>query len=349
MSSDVPGQVAAFAWRSRDRQLAGSRGQPPVDSPMRDARDELAAADRGFIKDWAAAFRFNPYRNYRALTQSDAARLAADAASVCGPDVMHLWRRDGGVPLGMLRIVDLAWDTELYGRRMGRITHVCGELDSDSIRALVDQTDFAHLAVRVDASDVATQRALTRAGFYPADSMLTYLYDPGRGELPESPACRATRNYRYRLYEPSDRESVLRITAHCYARYAGRYHTDAWLAEKGPERYVRWAERCVDGHADQICIAESSKGRVVGYIAFRYDRRMHRLLGISCYGGAALGASRGGDYHSLLRCTLECPKAIPMHFAECQTQIDNYHVHRVYHALGLEYVRAEHTYHLQRG
>jgi len=319
-----------------------------LSAPVRNWCDGLAAADRNFVNDWAAAYRFNPYRNCPAISSTDSVRLVADAASGCAPDVTHLWRRNGDEPLGMLRIVDLAWDTELYGRRMGSISHLCGELDSDAIRRLIDETDFAHLAVRVDASDVAMQHTLTQAGFFPADSLLTYLYYPERGELPESPARRATRNYRYRLYEPSDRDSILQITAHCYARYAGRYLTDAWLAGKGAERYVRWAERCVDGYADQICIAES-RGRVVGYIAFRYDRRLYRLLGLSCYGGAALGASRGGDYHSLLRYTLQCPKAIPMHFAECQTQIDNFHVHHVYHGLGLEYVRAEHTYHLHRG
>ncbi len=316
--------------------------------PERNWHEELTAADRNFVNEWAAAYRFNPYRNYRAIAKADSIRLVADAATERGPGVTHLWRRNGNVPRGMLRIAELSWDTELYGRRMGSISHLCGDLDSDSLRLLIDETDFAHLAVRVDASDVAMQRTLTQAGFFPADSMVTYLYYPERGELPESAASRATCNYRYRQYEPSDRDSILRITAHCYARYAGRYHTDAWLAEKGPERYVRWAERCVDGHADQICIAEA-KGRVVGYIAFRYDRRLHRMLGLSCYGGAALGASRGGDYHSLLRYTLQCPKSIPMHFAECQTQIDNFHVHHVYHGLGLEYVRAEHTYHLHRG
>ena len=230
---------------------------------------------------------------------------------------------------------------------MGRITHVCGDLDGNAIRRLIGETSYDHLAVRVDASDVDTQRALCRAGFFLADSLLTYLYDPSRGPLPVPGTSSVKRTFKYRPYEPADRDSILKITAHCYSRYPGRYHADPWLKNQGRERYVLWAEKCMDEYADQICIAESN-GRVVGYIAFRYDRRLYRLLGVACYGGAALGASRGGDYASLLKYTLECPKVIPMQFAECQTQIDNYYVHRIYQELGLQYVRAEHTYHLHR-
>ena len=51
---------------------------------------------------------------------------------------------------------------------------------------------------------------------------------------------------------------------------------------------------------------------------------------------------------NLLRYTLLCEKEIPWHWAECVTQIDNFGVQRIYQALGLEYVRAEHTYHLHR-
>lgn len=306
-----------------------------------------AASDKTFVDEWAADYAFNPYRNYPLITAADATQVLADEAFDDGAGITRLWHRPDDLPAGLLRVVDLPWDTRLYGRRMGRITHICGDLDGEEIRRLLDTTSYDHLAARVDASDLGTQRALSRAGFFLADSLLTYLYDPSRGPLPGNAAASCNRDYHYRPYEASDRDSVLRITEHCYARFPGRYHTDPCLSDKGAERYVLWAEKCMDEYADQICIAES-KGRVVGYIAFRYDRRLYRLLGIGCYGGAALGASRGGDYQSLLRYTLECPKIIPMHFAECQTQIDNYHVHRIYHDLGLRYVRAEHTYHLHR-
>ena len=307
----------------------------------------LGGSQRAFIDDWATGFRFNPYRNYPYVSAADSARLLADAAAEVSGDITHLWQTEGSTPAGMLRILDLSWDTALYGRRMGLITHICGDLDGAGIARLIDQTDFAHLAVRADVSNLETQHALARAGFLPADTILTYLHDPAENELVPPPSHRVTRHYVYRPYDPSDRESILRITAHCYARYPGRYHSDPSLSDKGPDRYVLWAEKCMDGFADQICVAES-RGRVVGYIAFRYDRRLYRMLGLGCYGGAALGASRGGDYASLLRYTLECPKRIPMHFAECQTQIDNYRVHRIYQDMGLHYVRAEHTYHLRR-
>lgn len=306
----------------------------------------LGESERAFVDEWARSYRYNRYRNYPLISATEAVRVLADSAAEPGPDATQLWQRDGDTPVGLVRIVNLPWDTALYGRKMGRITHLCGDLNGEEIRNLIEDTEFKHLAARVDASDLDGQRALTKAGFFPADSILTYLYHPASGAPPEPLVNDSTREYTFRAYEPADRDSVLRITSQCYARYPGRYHADPLLQERSAQRYLRWAEKCVDGAADQICVSES-KGRVVGYLAFRYDRTLYRVLGMGCY-GEGLGASRGGDYLRLLRYTLMCNKAIPWQFAECDTQIDNFPVHRIYQELKLDYVRAVHTYHLHR-
>ena len=102
----------------------------------------------------------------------------------------------------------------------------------------------------------------------------------------------------------------------------------------------------MDGEADTIWVSES-KGRVVGYLAFRYNRLLHKVLGMGCY-GAGLGASRGGDYQALCRHALIFTEDIAWQCAEFETQIDNYAVNRIYNDLKFEYVHAEHTYHLHR-
>jgi hypothetical protein len=307
----------------------------------------LDGVERQFVDAWAGSFAFNRYRNFSLISATEAAQVLAESAAEAGTDVTRLWRCEGSRPLGMLRIVDLPWDTDLYERKMGRITHLCGDLDGESISHLLDRTDFDHLAVRVDASDLPTQRAVTQAGFFPVDSILTYLYHVDREDPPEATAANSARSFIYRPYKAADRDSILRITSRCYARYHSRYHADPLLREHSAARYLGWAEKYVDGEADQICVAESN-GRVVGFIAFRYDRPLYHVLDRGCY-GAGLGASLGGDYLNLLRYTLLCDKEIPWHWAECDTQIDNYAVHRIYQQLNLEYVRAEHTYHLHRG
>jgi hypothetical protein len=229
---------------------------------------------------------------------------------------------------------------------MGRITHVCGNLDAHAIRALLDQCPFDHLAVRVDASNADTQRALTEAGFFPVDSVLKFLHEPANGAPPEPAARRSRARQTFRKVEPRDRDDILRLTAETFVRYPGRYHADPWLRPKGTERYVGWAQKYVDGEADTIWVAES-KGRVVAYLAFRYNRTLLRVLGMGCY-GAGLGASRGGDYQSLCRHALMFTTDIAWQVAEFDTQIDNYRVHRIYRDLKFDYAYAEHTYHLHR-
>lgn len=306
----------------------------------------LTQAENSFVEAWARENRFNRYRNYPLISSSDAARVLTDNIATPGPDVTRLWLRHGNSIAGLIRIVDLPWDTALYGRRMGRISHLCGDLSDEEIRSLVDETDYEHLAIRIDASDSHTQQCIVKAGFFPVDSILTYLYYPAGVDLPDETDGRTTRQYTFRPYEPADRDRILHITSRSYGRYAGRYYADPLLRKRSAERYLEWARKCVDGEADQICVSECN-GRVVGYVAFRYDRSLYRVLGIGNY-GSGLGASSGGNYLKLLRYTLMCDKAIHWHFAECDTQIDNYHVHRIYQSLKLNYVRAEHTYHLHR-
>jgi hypothetical protein len=311
---------------------------------------DVAAFDpreTAFVEEWARSSPYNPYRNYRLISKAQASQVFAAAVLESGPTVTHLWHRDGATPTGLIRIAELPWDSELYGRKMGRITHIGGALDVDAIRALLDDTPFEHLAARADASDTDTQRALTEAGFFPADSVLKFIHYPSRGAPPEPVVRRSRARSTFRKYEAGDRDDILRLTADTYARYPGRYHVDPWLKSRSAERYVRWAEKYVDGEADTIWVSESN-GRVVGYLAFRYNRTFLRVLGMGCY-GAGLGASRGGDYQSLCRHALMTTRDIDWKFAEFDTQIDNYHVHRIYRDLKFDYVYAEHTYHLHRG
>lgn len=306
----------------------------------------LSEPERAFIDEWARSFPYNRYRNYPLISATDAARVLADAAAETGPDVVRLWRFQAAVPVGLIRVVELPWDTELYGRRMGRITHLCGDLDTAAVTALLDETPFDHLAVRVDASDLGTQRLLTEAGFFKVDSILRYLHHRDRGDPPEPAYRRSRLKYTFRPYEPTDREGILRITAQSYARFPGRYTADPSLRKHSADRYLRWAQEYVDGMADTIWVSESNR-RVMGYLAFRYDRRLYETLGLGCY-GSGLGASRGGDYLKLCRHALVTTTDIDWRCAEFETQIDNYAVHRIYRDLKLDYVHAEHTYHLHR-
>jgi hypothetical protein len=314
--------------------------------PQPIAAEDLGAAEIAFVEAWARATPYNPYRNYPLVSKPQAAQVLAAAVLEAGPQVTRLWHREGATPTGLIRVEALPWDSALYGRRMGRITHVCGDLDARAVRALLEHSPFDHLAARIDASNAAAQRALTEAGFFPVDSVLKFLHDPARGPPPEPAARRSRARQTFRKYEPRDRDDVLRLTAETFARYPGRYYADPWLRPLGAERYVRWAEKYADGEADTIWVSES-RGRVVAYLAFRYNRVLLRVLGLGCY-GAGLGASRGGDYQALCRHALMFTTDIAWQVAEFDTQIDNYHVHRIYRDLKFDYALAEHTYHFHR-
>ena len=97
--------------------------------------------------------------------------------------------------------------------------------------------------------------------------------------------------------------------------------------------------------ADVVMVSSDSVGRVIGYLAHR-RREPASSIGMPIYGGG-LGACRPdapGAYASLIR-----DSALWAHgqgaVAECQTQISNFPVIRVYESVGFHYVRAEYTLH----
>ena len=319
----------------------------PVREPTLTDFPSIGDRENAFIQEWARAHPFNRYRNYPTVSRIRAVHALADAVSQSDAGVRLLWCRHGEKPIGLVRMMGLPWDSAVYERKMARITHICGELTVEALRRILAQTDFDHVALRVDASDVHTQRLVTRVGFFPADSILTYLYHPASDDPPKPADGRFRRSCNYRKYEPADRDRILRLTSRMYARNPGRFHADPALRDRASQRYVHWASKYLAGEADSIWVSEF-RGRVVGFLAFRYDRVLYERFGIGCF-GAGLGASMGGDYEGLLRHALINTKDISWQCAEFDAQVDNYPVHRIYQSLNLEYVRAEYTFHWHRG
>jgi L-amino acid N-acyltransferase YncA len=297
------------------------------------------------------AWPFKPYRQYRTYSrrqQLDILSIEADQACAT-PDAYSIATGEGTsgvVALGRR----LAWDSAYFGVPMGRLDVVAAASATNAERAdavaravaAARETGLRHLTARVDVADLETLAVLEAHGFRTMDALGTYIMRPGK----DTPAD-VRRVGPVRVATADDAGAILDITREAYAGYRGRFHLDPHLpADRADGFYEVWARQCLAGAmADVVMVSEDSNCRVIGYLAFR-RREPASSVGTPIYGGG-LGACRRdtpGAYASLIR-----DSAMWAHdqgaVAECQTQISNFPVIRVYETVGFHYVRAEFTLH----
>ena len=299
------------------------------------------------LQGWVESFKYGRYRNYPAFSAEHEKRVLTDSILEEGPGVRRLWLGDEASPSGLLRIVDLPWDETIYKVKMGYLTHCLGPISPFSIREALAEAGYRHVVTRVDASDFSLQRRLLEEGFFLADTLVTYITSPLSDPLADKKCPALDLPFVVRDYEPKDREGVLEVTRQMYAHYPSRYHRDPFLQEHSAERYVSWMEKYLDGDADKTLVAEL-EGRVTAFLSFKFDRRLYQSTQILC-SGAGIGASSAqgrGAYSRLLYDAIVYVMGKGARYSEFDTQIDNYGVLRLYHQLGLRYVRAQHTFHL---
>jgi len=301
---------------------------------------------REFLEAWILSDPYGRYRNYPTLPEEKAFRLAMDTLCEESEEIRGFWFGPDTSPTGLIRVLDLHDDSDLFNMRMGVITHICGEIPPSRLRSCLKDAGYQHMVTRIDCSDVPRHQFLLKEDFLHVDSILTYLYvrvlDPMKRKRSER--CRP---FVFRHYEPDDRESVLEITRNMYRHYPSRYYRDPLLQHRSMDRYVIWMENYLDGGADKILVAEL-EGSVTAFLAYRYDRRFLQSTGLVSY-GTGLGASTEqgmGAYGRLLYNSIQQVSDDEAHFGEFDTQIDNYSVQRLYQQIELRYVRAQYTFHL---
>lgn len=298
-----------------------------------------------------AAHPYKPYRQYRTYSRRE-------QAAILRADIDHTLATKGessvalGTPGLMAAVIvrPLPWDSAYFGVPMGRAdllvrpdtTHAQREAVIDAACRTAREAGVRHMTARVDVGDLETLAALETHGFRTMDALGTYILRAGKDAVREvrsvGPLRPAT---------PADRDEILAITRQAYAGYRGRFHLDPQLPrDRADAFYEVWAQQCLSGAmADVVMVSSDSVGRVIGYLAHR-RREPASSIGMPIYGGG-LGACRPdapGAYASLIR-----DSALWAHgqgaVAECQTQISNFAVIRVYESVGFHYVRAEYTLH----
>lgn len=301
-------------------------------------------------------YPFKPYRHYRVCPRriQDAVLRAEIDEGLRSPGGAAVLASGGAQAAVVFQT--LPWDSAFFGIPMGRILYVLRseharrEDLTEAISACVEEyrgAGILHVAARIDVADADAITALEDQGFRLMDALVTYVHLPKHDPPPAVREVGVLRAYR-----DDDEAQVVDIAREAYRGFRGRFHLDPHLPDdKCDELYIEWARKvCTRDMVHEILVSENERGDLHGFTSFRRIEPVSTIAGVPMY-GRGLGAcrrDRPGAYAGLIRAA-----AASVHerggVAECQTQNYNFSTVRVYEAVGMQYVRADYTFHAWLG
>jgi ribosomal protein S18 acetylase RimI-like enzyme len=265
--------------------------------------------------------------------------------------------RADGRTTGLAVVADLIWETRALGRRMTGIRYLAAAGESSEraeiLERLLDEA-VRHaeehgaecLVHRSYADDAPAIHALERRGFLLVDTLLDFVFDFARDEVPVSSPLPP--DMRVRPVTPEDLDGLLEVSRRAFAVHSGRFHSDERIPRACAARiYEMWIRSCMEGWADWVLAAEC-RGAIVGYSAWKKPSEIERRYGIGL-GHYSIGAvlpehAARGLFRAL---TLEGMRLLAGHAQRIEgpTHVTNFPVQRAYAALRWRVAGARHGFH----
>lgn len=229
---------------------------------------------------------------------------------------------DGKLVLGL---IELAWETEFFGRRFGRL-----EIEAEGIhdveataldRALKDtlsfgdQNGFEVIELRLDISWLDRICLLEDHGFRLVDTSIRFITSRNRTEAETLPmstdqVCFASEEMK---------EEILDLTRRSFTNnpsFRSRFNNERFFSRSDTERYyAAWIERYM-GDENTLFAVMRDKGKIVGYLIYT-ETGVHR--GKPLYKGALMAVAseyRGRRVYFALR------SFVYKHFPEDEVYLD---------------------------
>ncbi|MBI4798511.1 MAG: GNAT family N-acetyltransferase [Desulfarculus sp.] len=264
----------------------------------------------------------------------------------------------------LLGLEALAFDSQVFGRAMGRLAPIAHRepwpepaAQEDGERLLAQVLGQAWheglegLVARVGSRDFLAARVLEAAGFCLADLSVEWLLELKDRPLarPEVPAGLAVRPWR-----PADEGPLMDLAAAAFCdldSYADRFALDPVMRPQCPELYRRWLGNCFGGgQADMVLVLEAD-GAPQGFITLKKPSPGDGPAagcGWVNLNAIAPGLRGQGLYNLLLRHGLEWLAAQGARRARVRTKLSQGAVIRAWSRLGARQVYSDMTFHLWR-
>jgi GNAT superfamily N-acetyltransferase len=300
-----------------------------------------------------AAHPYNDYRHYRTISKEAQLRILGSEIARAAEQGHLMALRVQDQVVGLATLSHLAWDSEIFGLSMAKISHLIAApaprsrlqiLDRllEELIALARAQGIRHLSTRVDCADIEAIQRLEHWGFRLMECLTTYVFRPKQDLLPPIKTL-----YHVRPYTPADREALVAIAERMYALHQSRFSVDPSLPQAGVRKfYVEWTRNACTGEmADHLLVAER-KGCPIGFLAYRLNGHIleHTGLRIAGQGLSASLPEGTGAYIGLLKAALESGRG-EYDFMEADAPLHHFIVIRAWQRLGFQPARGKYALH----
>ncbi len=173
-------------------------------------------------------------------------------------------------------IYELIWDTELFGRKIGKLDGISADEELKKILAQATEEDFKYITCRVNASEIHTIQNLEKVGFYLTDVGVVFERNVKPIEKPKIIAKEAT---------IEDVGTLNKISTGLFR--SGRIYNDPYFTKEEADRfYQKWAENSVRSINDKVFLIDEK-----GFITCKPSGNID-LIGVSTnYQGKGIGTA----------------------------------------------------------
>jgi len=315
--------------------------------------DYLSIKNSGTIRELIGSFKFSEYRKYHIFKKEDINEYLFRQIQelIKNKNGKVAIAKEGKKVVGLISLLNLNWDSEIFGFRMAKIAHLIVDeycqnsfpIKYDLIFFILNECKFKkidHLSCRVDTEDFSACHALEANNFRIMDTLVTYIFDKLRYRLPYFKEL-----FRVRLFRKEDTPTLSKLSKERFLN--SRFYKDSnFPKDKIDLMHGEWIRNSCSNLTDARVFVAEKNNMPVGFIMYKKNKEVENFFKIKIYGSGLLVSNVKGAGHSLIGAMLKDLISLKIDILEIDTQITNYEILRLLQGFGLNFVSSKYTFHL---
>ena len=309
------------------------------------------------IKPLVTFLQFKPYHYYNINNQ----RLNEYFFTLIKKEDIILVIKEKEKILGASVIVDLPWDSNIFGIKMAKISFILPEENLTNPMNIINQLllnilslgkekNIKHLSCQINPHEFSLIHALEINGFKLMDTIVIHSISL-KGKIFKSEKI----DLKYVIREANQRDwpamQELAGTAFFTSNiFLSRFYVDSLLKKNTSKLYKEWLSNSFKGEQADIVFVADIDGKAVGFITCRLLNRklteiLNKKIGIIPLNAVSSKFRGQGIYTQLLKHSLNWFKKQGTDFVEIKTQIISLPVQWAWQKLEGKLVSSYHSFH----
>lgn len=255
-------------------------------------RLKVSSLNRDRIKEVISliqSYRYKPYHSYPDLSEEQITEYFLKEVSnlilESRKNFIFTTEKEGRI-VGLAIIEKLPWDTEFFGIKMAKISHLIGygsyqnafDIKNELltyISTLCLKEDIKFLSIKVNIGDYSSIHCLEEHGFRIMSTCATYLME--KEKYLAKYRDKITSNCTIRPYQDKDFSNLIAISKGSCVK--SHFKADPSISqEKASDLYNEWIKNSCKGLVDEVIVIEADN-KVIGCATFDIDKKFSTWFG----------------------------------------------------------------------